>query len=272
MLSEKQLVDRTTLPGSSLETSRIGLGLAHTHLLSDAGRGHLIERARDLGITHFDTSRFYSDGLSEITLGKALEGVRNKVTITTKFGLLPTPFFGSLGIAGPPFRKLRAIFNRLRLVRYPQRSYTRQTLQKSLEASLRALRTDYIDIYCLHEPLWESKVEDDLLDELERSKKKGWIRFIGVSGAHIDHMVTRFGKSLDVIQSAEACWTESRFVPDITHSLFSDVLRKQRGHIGQDAIRQLLEHALARRRRGSVIIQTKHPAHLKQIVGWAAGK
>jgi D-threo-aldose 1-dehydrogenase len=253
--------------------SRIGLGLANIHSLShEADRERLIKRAFDLGITHFDTARFYGDGLSEITLGKFLPGNRAAVTIATKFGLLPTPLIGSLGVFAPPFRKTRSLLNKLGIVPYPQRSYTRETLRKSLEASLRALRTDYIDIYHLHEPLLNSAVREDVFEELERSKEKGWIRCVGVSGAYIDNIVARFGSSLDIIQCAEASWSESRFVPDITHSLFSDPIRAKGAEMESASIRQLLEQALFRRQKGSVIVQTRQPTHLEQLVAWAAGK
>jgi aryl-alcohol dehydrogenase-like predicted oxidoreductase len=273
VLASIEPVGRTHLTRSRLELSRIGLGLANMHLLSrEADRVRLIKRAFDLGITHFDTARFYGDGMSETTLGRFLPKNRGAITIATKFGLLPTPLIGSLGNFAPPFRKARSLLNKLGIVPYPRRSYTRETLRKSLEASLRALKTDYIDIYHLHEPLLNSDVREDVFEELERSKEKGWIRFIGVSGAYIDNIVARFGSSLDVIQSAEASWSEFRSVPDITHSLFSDALRAKAAEMGSDSIRQLLERALLRRQTGSVIVQTRHPRHLEQLVGWAAGK
>jgi aryl-alcohol dehydrogenase-like predicted oxidoreductase len=64
----------TVLPRARVEISRIGLGLglAHVHLLDSRTRVALIEAALDLGITHFDTARFCSDGLSERTLGDVL--------------------------------------------------------------------------------------------------------------------------------------------------------------------------------------------------------
>jgi len=255
-----------------MEISRIGLGLAHTHLLSIADRRALLQRALELGITHFDTARLYADGMSEVCLGEFVRGNRDKVSITTKFGLLPTPFIGSMGVAAQPLRKARSVLNKLGIRRYPRRSYTRETLRKSLHASLRALRTDYIDIYCLHEPELDSSVSGDLFEELERIKAQGDIRWIGVSGAHIDNIVTSFGASIDVVQSAEASWTESRFVPDITHSLFSDFVRAGRDSREKRPVEQLLQQALSRRHEGSVIVQTRSVAHLKQIVAWAAGK
>jgi aryl-alcohol dehydrogenase-like predicted oxidoreductase len=265
-------VNKTTLPRSGMEVSRIGLGLAHTHLLSIADRRRLIQRALDLGITHFDTARLYADGMSEVCLGESLRGIRETVTITTKFGLLPTPFIGSMGIAARPLRKARSVFSKLGIRRYPRRSYTCDTLRSSLHASLRALKTSYIDIYCLHEPELQSEVSGDLLEELERLKAKGDIRQIGVSGDRIDDIVAICGTSLDVIQCAETGWTESRFVPDITYSLFSYAIGRDHASSEKYSVERLLQQALARRDEGSVIVQTRSVTHLEQIVGWAAGR
>ena len=264
-----ELMEKTVLPRSRLEVSRIGLGLAHVHLLSTAVRDELLRRALDLGITHFDTARLYADGLSEIVLGKAVRGIRDKVTITSKFGLRPWPFIGSLGPAAWPVRKGRSVLDKLGIYRYPQRSYTRATLRQSLQASLRALRTDYIDIYSIHEPEAHTTITEDVFEELERSKQRGDIRFIGVSGGRIDSIVARFGAHLDVVQSDEASWDESRFVPDITHSLFSG---QSPVAAGEDPVRRCLLHALGRRRTGAVIVQTRQTRHLEQIAAWACGK
>jgi aryl-alcohol dehydrogenase-like predicted oxidoreductase len=272
LLTSTLCANKTTLPRSGIEISRIGLGLAHTHLLSVADRQRLLQRALELGITHFDTARLYADGMSEVWLGEFVRGNRDKISITTKFGLLPTPFIGSMGVAAQPLRKARAVLNKLGVRRYPQRSYTRETLRKSLHASLRALKTGYIDVYCLHEPEPDSSVSGDLFEELERTKMQGDIRWIGVSGAHIDNIVANFGASIDVIQSAEASWAESRFVPDITHSLFSAFISPGRDSSQKRSVEQLLQQALSRRPEGAVIVQTRSVAHLEQIVTWAAGR
>jgi aryl-alcohol dehydrogenase-like predicted oxidoreductase len=271
-VSSAPKAERTSLPKTGLEISRVGLGLANMHEMPHASdRKLLIHQALDLGITHFDTSRFYSDGFSEMQLGKILPKNKSGLTIATKFGLVPTPFFGAFGSAAWALRKGRSVLKRLGLLTYPQRNYHPAYMQKSLHASLRALKADYIDIYLLHEPLPDSAITDDLLAALENEKARGTIKFIGVSGAFIDSVVSRFGSNLDVIQSAESTWSESRFLPDITHSLFSDVIRQKLGDSPSGFIRPLLEQALARRRRGAVIVQTRRPAHLKQIVEWARG-
>jgi D-threo-aldose 1-dehydrogenase len=271
--SPKQPVARTLLPRCGLEVSRIGLGLAHLHLLSDdAARKRLLHRAIDLGITHFDTARFYSDGFSEATAGRLLAQNRSSITIATKFGLLPTPLIGSLGAAAPPFRKARSLLSKLRMIEYPRRSYTRATMRESLQASLRALKTDHIDIYLLHEPLLTSRLEEGLFEDLEKEKQKGSIRYIGVSGASVDSIVEHYGHFLDVVQTSEASWSENRFVPDITHSLFSNAVRQKGAKLEDDAVQRLMHDALARRPSGAVVVQTRQPEHLEELVTMAEGR
>ena len=147
-------VERIELERSHLKISRIGLGLAHMHTIPTArARSELIQAALDMGITHFDTARLYSDGASESALGEALAGRRDKVTIATKFGLVPNPFIASAGLAAKPLRKARSVLTRLGVLHYPRRSYTLDTLHKSIKASLKALRTDY------HRHLFLSRAE-----------------------------------------------------------------------------------------------------------------
>jgi len=266
------MAERTVLPRSQLDVSRIGLGLAHVHLLDRDVRRDLIERALVLGITHFDTSRFYGDGLSERTLGAALGERRKSVTIATKFGLLPTPLLGSLGRFAWPLRKVRSLVNKVGLIAYPQRSYAVTTMQRALHDSLRALRTDYIDIYHLHEPLAQTVLADDLVEQLLRAKRSGAIRFIGVSGAEIDPIVQRYGDALDVIQSAEASWSERSWVPDITHSLFAEAVRRSPTALPPATVRALLQAALERRRAGAVIVQTREPDRLAELVAMTSAR
>lgn len=263
--------DRTVLPRSGLEVSRLGLGLAHMHLLSPRDRRALIEGALDVGITHFDTSRFYSDGLSEVTLGEVLGERRPSVTITTKFGLLPTPFIASAGLAAGPLRRVRALLNKLRVVPYPVRSYTAKTMRDALDHSLRALRTDFIDIYQVHEPLPETELGDALMSELERAQQAGKIRHVGVAGAVIDNVVDAHPGAFDVLQSDEATWAEGRHVPDITHSVLS-VAAKGRVKLDADRVRELLQRALQRRAHGAIIVQTRSPERLSELVRLSMGR
>lgn len=263
--------DRTVLPRCGLEVSRLGLGLAHLHLMTPEQRRRLIERALELGITHFDTARFYGDGLSETTLGQVLGTRRAGLTIASKFGLLPTPFIARAGLAAMPLRKLRSLLKKLRLVPYPMRSYTARTMRGALEDSLRALRTDHIEIYHVHEPPPDTRLEDELVRELERARAAGKIGHIGVSGTSITPVAERHPGLFDVLQSAEATWAAGRGVPDITHSVLSGAAGRS-GRLDPEVVRELMGRALARRPSGAIIVQTRSPERLAELVALSMGR
>jgi len=141
-----------------------------------------VHRALELGVNYIDTAPTYGD--SEEVLGYCLEGVQQPYCISTKLGGRPTPF--------------------------DPRS--RDSLLKSVELSLQALKRDRIDILFIHEPErpeqydwwtdWE-QVEGPVLDTLAELKKDGTIRFTGVAGTtgyKMAHLV-RSGK-FDVVLTA----------------------------------------------------------------------
>lgn len=92
-----------------------------------------IRKAVDLGVTFFDTAEVYSYGKNEDIVGEALQPVRNKVIIATKFGydLSETP---DLNTSARPVSL----------------SSRPETIRKAVEGSLRRLRTDHIDLYYQH--------------------------------------------------------------------------------------------------------------------------
>lgn len=92
-----------------------------------------IRKAVDLGVTFFDTAEVYSYGKNEDIVGEALQPVRNKVIIATKFGydLSETP---DLNTSARPISL----------------SSRPETIRKAVEGSLRRLRTDHIDLYYQH--------------------------------------------------------------------------------------------------------------------------
>ena len=129
----------------ALEVSGVGLGCNNFGMrLDERASARLIEAALETGIDFFDTSDSY--GPSEEYLGKALGSRRRRVVIATKFGK-PVPGQGEG--ATPAYVRLAA------------------------EASLRRLRTDYIDLYQLHAPDPAVPIADTLgaLDELVRAGK-----------------------------------------------------------------------------------------------------
>jgi aryl-alcohol dehydrogenase-like predicted oxidoreductase len=267
------LIRQTVLKGSGLKVSRVAMGLSHLHhMRSSYDRDRLIQEARDLGITHFDTAPLYGDGLAERALGRSLRLCRSEVTIATKFGLLPNRWIGDLGVLNWPIRAGRSVLRRLRLVRWPKRCFSVDTFQSNLSASLRALKTDYIDIYFLHEPtLADMEANKGLLAGLIKAKEAGKIRAIGIAGPACGPIVSRFGDIIDVIQTGESDWNEATFVPDLTYgAITGGRAMADLTEPGVNPACASLVCALSRRAEGSVIVGTTKLSHLQQLAEFAA--
>ncbi|MEJ1964014.1 MAG: aldo/keto reductase [Gammaproteobacteria bacterium] len=124
-----------------------------TALLSTSARQRLLATAFDLGFRYFDTAPSYGGGLAEREIGAFAATRRSQLVLTTKFGI----YSGRLA-ALPPY-VTAALRMASRLVRGgrgaggpPPRDYDPDRARVSLENSLRALRTDHVDVLYLHEP------------------------------------------------------------------------------------------------------------------------
>ncbi len=153
------------LGNSGLTVSTVGLGCnnlgrAGTVTESQEGTDAVIHAALEAGITLFDVADVYGreHGLSETMLGKALGSRRDEVVLATKFGL---PMDGANGND------------------FGARG-SRRYIARAVEASLRRLGTDHIDLYQLHSPDENTPIEEtlDALDDLVRAGK---VRYIGHS-------------------------------------------------------------------------------------------
>jgi aryl-alcohol dehydrogenase-like predicted oxidoreductase len=154
----------TSIPGSALTVSRIGLGTwaiggwmwgGTDEALSIATIRSAVER----GITLIDTAPVYGFGRSEEIVGKALAegGLRSQVAIATKVGIDWPPG------GGQPFRNA-----------------SRQRILKEVEDSLQRLRTDVIDIYQVHWPDLETPIAETA-EAMRDLHTQGKIKAIGVS-------------------------------------------------------------------------------------------
>lgn len=142
---------------SGLKASVIGLGCNNFGLRIDYKASQpVVHKALDLGITFFDTAdRYGKGGLSEKYLGKALGARRKDVVLATKFG---NPM-GDVSCAT---------------------AASRRYIIEAVEASLKRLGTDWIDLYQLHRPDPQTPIEETLaaLGDLVQAGK---IRYIGCS-------------------------------------------------------------------------------------------
>lgn len=135
-----------TLGSTGITVNKNGFGALPIQRITTEEAVKLVRKAYDAGITFFDTARSYSD--SEVKLGEALSGIRDKVIIATK-----TP------------------------------STTVEGFWKDLETSLNNLRTDYIDIYQFHNISFCPKPGDGtgLYEAALEAKAQGKIKHIGIT-------------------------------------------------------------------------------------------
>lgn len=147
----------------------------------------LLAVARDGGINFFDTADMYSQGESEALLGRVFGKRRSEVIITTKAGYcLP----GRRKLAGRLKPLLRPVIKALgiRRDRLPTmargvigQDFSPAYLTRALEASLRRLRTDYVDLFQLHSPPVEVVERGEWEPALEDLKRAGKLRYYGIS-------------------------------------------------------------------------------------------
>jgi D-threo-aldose 1-dehydrogenase len=168
------------------------LGFGTTSFMSAAStqdRLALLGAAYDAGITHFDTAAYYGYGEAERLLGRFLTGKRDKVTITTKFGIEPSGVVKTRWVNLLTRRVLKAApILKTMLRRGSSQSgstwgvFDPEKAKASLERSLTALQTDYIDLFLLHEPNLESAASQPLIEFLEGEVARGSIRAYGCGG------------------------------------------------------------------------------------------
>jgi aryl-alcohol dehydrogenase-like predicted oxidoreductase len=175
--------------------SEIGFGGARIGglLADDGGRAtslRTLEAACDAGINFFDTADMYSQGESEILVGKAFRKKRDKVFIATKGGYY-LPRQRRLIQFIKPFAKpiVRALGLRRSAVPASlsgtvSQDFSPGYLREAVEASLRRLQSDHIDLYQLHSPPREQLSGNRLQDALgllARLKTEGKIREYGIA-------------------------------------------------------------------------------------------
>ena len=170
-------------------TARIGFGTGGLlRIGSERGRRETLAAALSSGITHFDTAPIYGFGESERTLGRFLRGRRSEVTVTTKFGLRPSALAARLAPLQRLARKAVRLLPALRsaAVRgsgalYAAPQFDAAEVRASLESSLRALRTDYVDFYLAHQANARALPGPDLIGLLGQLQQAGKVRAWGVA-------------------------------------------------------------------------------------------
>lgn len=185
-------MQRRHLGSTGLEVSEIGFGAWQLGNetdwagMSDTAAHRLVAEALDMGVTLFDTAPHYAATHSERLLGEALAAARSDVVLVSKFGHAET--------GGKDFRV--------------------ESFWRSLEGSLRRLRTDYLDVLLLHNPPEEIlSGQDPVWDALEEAQVQGRVRHYGVS--------------LDLAHEADTCLRNTgSTVLEVLFNIFHQDVRK----------------------------------------------
>ena len=178
-------LNQTSLKVSSLclGTMMFGGQTSETESLS------IMDYAFEHGINFFDTANVYNQGESERIVGKGLIGRRNDIILATKV-------HGQMG-------------------KNPNDSgLSRRNIVASVDASLKRLNTDYIDIYYMHAPDYQTSLEESL-ETMSSLVKAGKIRYIGVS-------------NYAAWQIADILWTcdKRNYIPPvITQNVYNPITR-----------------------------------------------
>jgi len=205
---------KRTLGKSGLEVSALGMGCwaiggpwtwaqpgrepypAGWGSTDDAESIRAVHAALDSEVNFFDTAANYGAGHSEVVLGNALKGKRDKVVIATKFG---------------------HIVNEQEKIVYGDPAQIIKNVRTDVENSLRRLQTDVIDIYQLHDGGYDSKLALELQSVLEELVSAGKIRWYGwstdivdsarsfASGAHCTSIQFRLNAIYDNAEMRKVC-------------------------------------------------------------------
>jgi aryl-alcohol dehydrogenase-like predicted oxidoreductase len=198
------------LGDDGLRTPALGFGCSA--MMGRVGRKAslaALAAAFDSDVRFYDTARSYGYGESEALLGEFLRGRRDRVVISTKFGIRPEATSRLQRIMKPVARALLRVVPSAR-ARMQERlgamsstgHFSVAALHESLHESLRALRTDYVDFLFLHEPPVSVLEQDDLFAALRQLVAEGKVRRFGIA-AQIDVIEGAMAKcvaGLDAVQ------------------------------------------------------------------------
>ena len=176
----------THIGSVSTESSVLGLGCwalggQDWGAQDDSDSLDTIKAAYERGVTHFDAAQAYGKGHAEELLGRALKGVRERVFIASKMMFTPG-----------------------------------EKVEASIQASLKRLRTDYVDLFYIHWPRKNADLES-MMEGLVRAREKGLIKGIGVSNFSVAQM--KQVMAVGAVDAHQICynllwrWGEHELIP-----------------------------------------------------------
>jgi D-threo-aldose 1-dehydrogenase len=290
---------------NGIQTTPLGFGCASIFRVSSpAQRSGLLHTAYDCGLRHFDVAPMYGLGRAEHELGTFARPRRAELTIATKFGIKPKLTARGLSWAQRPARRLFAARPGIRdqaraLAAVPGRrlyahgGFDAAGARRSLERSLRALRTDYIDLFLLHDPVPGTVRSDDVSACLEKARAQGLIRSWGIAGdlEPTDEVARSFHERVAVRQLRDDIFVRSlqsrpAGVAFVTFGVIAQALTRLVRYISADDARRrrwertvgadcgdpevatsfLLLAALRENASGVVLFSSTRPSHIRGVM------
>jgi len=192
-------MNQVALGAQGLRVPAIGLGCMGMSEFygpsSEAQNLRVLDRAAELGCTFWDTSDMYGPFTNEILLSKALEKRRDQITLATKFGVARGEDGSWQGIKG-----------------------SADYVRASCDASLKRLKTDYIDLYYQHRADPKIPIEETV-GAMAELVKAGKVRFIGLSEADPETIVRAHAvHPISVLQTEYSLWSrdvEAEILPTL---------------------------------------------------------
>jgi aryl-alcohol dehydrogenase-like predicted oxidoreductase len=243
-----------------------GTGSLH-RLATGRQRQWVIGAAHDAGISAFDLAPAYGNGIDEVEVGIAVRGRRDGITLNTKYGI-PLPMYGAVS---------RHVFAARRLVDrlagesargYGRRDFSPTELERSLEGSLKRLKTDYVDGLFLHEPISALPPGqlDDIIASGDRMKAQGKIRRLGVAGSMSSLLMCPSFAGFDLVQTRctdlDGVAARVRDTPLILYGLHAAYRATQ-----EAGFPQFIKTLLARRPGTQIIVTSRHVERIRAFRG-----
>lgn len=255
---------------TGVTTSRLGFGTSRLHYVEPKARRRLLACAYDHGIRHFDTAPSYGDGLAERELGRFVKTHRADVVIATKVGIPPSVLVDRLPALGSLARAARLAGRRVGISPKSLPPITANGIRTGVEASLRRLGLEDVDILFLHSPSVVRLADvSGVLEELGSLKRRGLIRAFGVAGGwdSLTELVSVDGRfDQAVVQTAESEW-DGTSPPQITYGAISQGPQSfSSPSIPSSTAHNRLRAALERRPAGVVLVSSTSEQNLINLI------
>src|SRR5262247_3141661 len=256
MDTETSKIPMRALGRTGVDVTAIGVGGYHLGLMKDDNEAvRLVHEAIDAGITFLDNAWEYHEGRSEELMGRSVQDRRDEVFLMTKVCT---------------------------------HGRDRHVAMRQLEDSLRRLKTDYLDLWQVHEVVYDNEpelhfAEGGVIEALEQARREGKIRFVGFTGHKSPEILLKmlsYDYPFDACQMPLNCFDgtfrsfERKVLPELERRGIAAIGMKSLGGEG-DMVRagavtaeEALRYAMSLR-AATIVSGIDSPAVLRQNLGVA---